>query len=345
MTVIAGYILTFVIGNPGATYSVTGGGGFTDSGTINQSGYASTTQAYAPGSYSITFTLGSATSTQSFTVPGDDGITYYFPPLAVTDPGTSGGAPATSTAAGSTAAPTSTAPLGPQTAPVATPVPVTAADSTPQYDFSWPAYNYGRYFTPTQAFLYIGNLYIDELIGFQYTLQGNKVPVFGYASTMLDAIGTGKTLIQGQLSINFISEGYLYTVLDQYTLSSSDPQEANELAATNLYQKYVSLQSNTNASLPTVQGQLATIKQQLLQLMANNPKLPSVLASAQQASRTSSNPVYRRPPFDILLRFEGADRTVEKRIENCVLVSNEQILGTNDDIVGESYGFIARSTR
>jgi hypothetical protein len=49
------------------------------------------------------------------------------------------------------------------------------------------------------------------------------------------AIGQGRSLVQGQIAINFISEGYLYAVLDNYqgSSTSSNPQqdELNQLVA------------------------------------------------------------------------------------------------------------------
>lgn len=339
------YSVFFSIGTPGASYAVTGPNGFTDSGTVGSNSIVGPSVGYPAGSYSITFSYQGATSApQAFQVGPGIGNTYSFPPVPVTDPGTTGGVSSTSTLPGAAAAATSANPTGPTTA-AATPsssVTVPGQGSTSNYPFSWPAYNYGKYFTPTQAFMYIGDLYIDELNGFQYTLQANRVPVFGYSSRFMDAVGTGKSLVQGQLTINFISDGYLYTVLDQYAQASAAPKAADEQAALNLVQQLAVLQSDPT---PAIQSQVAALKQQLNQLMAKNPNLPSVIAGAQKNSFQSFNAAYSRTPFDIVMQFEAGGRTVTKRIEGCVLTSNEQVLGENDTPILDAYGFIARSVR
>ena len=46
-----------------------------------------------------------------------------------------------------------------------------------------------------------------------WELQANLIPKFGYCSFKFDDVAQGKSLIQGQLAINFISPGYLIGVL------------------------------------------------------------------------------------------------------------------------------------
>jgi hypothetical protein len=334
----------FSIGTPGATYTVTGPDGFTDSGTVGSNSIVGPPVGYPAGNYSITFSYQGATSaTQSFQVGPGIGNTYAFPPVPVTDPGTTGGAAATTTVSGAAASATSANPTGPTSAAASasTSVVVPGQDAASSYPFSWPAYNYGKYFTPTQAFMYIGGLYIDELTGFQYTLQSNRVPVFGYSSRKMDAVGKGKSLVQGQFSINFISEGYLYTALNEYVQATANPQAADEQAALNIVQQLNSLQSSSSADAS--QDQIAALKLQLNQLLAKNSNIPSVISNSQNAGDVDYDPTNISTPFDIVMSFEGGGRTVTRTIKGCVLTSNEQVLGDNDTPILDAYGFIARS--
>ena len=47
---------------------------------------------------------------------------------------------------------------------------------------------------------------IDELDSVQFVLQDNKIPVYSYMGRYFAAIGQGRSLVQGQIAINFISE-------------------------------------------------------------------------------------------------------------------------------------------
>ncbi|MEN6526941.1 MAG: hypothetical protein ABFD84_13130 [Candidatus Polarisedimenticolia bacterium] len=70
-----------------------------------------------------------------------------------------------------------------------------------------------RYFTGAQASLFVGDVWIDEVYGVQFAASQNVVPVYGYASTLFDAVARGKALTQGYFEINFVEEGYLYAAL------------------------------------------------------------------------------------------------------------------------------------
>ena len=46
-----------------------------------------------------------------------------------------------------------------------------------------------------------------------WELQANLIPKFGYCSWKFDDIARGKSLVQGQLAINYVSSGYLILAL------------------------------------------------------------------------------------------------------------------------------------
>ena len=52
-------------------------------------------------------------------------------------------------------------------------------------------------------------IFIDEFNFIHWDLQANLIPKYGYCSEKFDDIAQGKSLIQGQLGINFVSPGYL----------------------------------------------------------------------------------------------------------------------------------------
>jgi hypothetical protein len=306
------------------------------SGVVDSSGsvyLSGVLGGYPPGSYDIHWSFQGVTRTDILNVVTGQSV-YTFPPLQVPDTGGSSG--------GAT-------PAAPKPIVASTP----KSSTNPIYPFTFPAYNYGKYFTPTQALMYIGGLFIDELNGFQYSLQSNKVPVFGYCSEMMDAVGVGKSLIQGQFNINFITDGYLYTVLNEHKRKNApipDKSSADSLAASNLMDQCAQLLSNNpEATRSTdIQNQINQIKQQIVQLSANNPSIPSQL-SAQSRQNIKGNPnhkiynaAYSRIPFNIVLEFEGGGRKITKIVRDCVLTGNEQIL-SDDSVILDGYSFIARS--
>lgn len=319
-TAAAGVPITLVISPAGASYQI----GSTI-GTIGSDGTGKTQDSFVPGTYSIIWTYNNGqTRTDPLVVVAGQTV-YTFPPLPVTDAG----------------ALTGTSSQGLQD--IANSSIITPGPSTPSYEFLYPNSNFGKYFTATQARMYIGNLFIDELAGFQFTLQENRVPIFGYCSRKMDAIGTGKGLVQGQFMINFISEGYLFTVLNEYATWYTSTPSTDEQS----FIKLLNIQKGLQSQIPsaTTAQQLNLIQQQKMQMLAHNPSLAAAYKQSQQTASLPPeyNAVYQKVPFDIELQMEGGGRTVTRWIRKCSLISNEQVFGDSDSTTMDCYGFMARS--
>jgi len=72
------------------------------------------------------------------------------------------------------------------------------------------------YFSSSQCFLYIGDVWVDEITSLEYVTQQNKTPIYGYASQLWDDCAAGQVIVQGQFTINFKEQGYLWSVLRRY---------------------------------------------------------------------------------------------------------------------------------
>jgi hypothetical protein len=228
-------------------------------------------------------------------------------------------------------------------------------------EFVAPNTGQGTYFTMTQARMYIGTMFIDELNGLQFALQDNKIPVFGYASRYYDSISQGKSLVQGQFTINFISEGYLVTVLKEYIAKINTPdvstivqqQQARLLTLTNQL-------SNPNGSDPGwTPSMIQSAKNEISKLAASLG--PAALANANGGISANvrlqndsilglpggdyPNAVYQDTSFDIVINYSGAGRVITRRLEDCHLISNESIMDHSGTPILDSYGFIARRLR
>lgn len=248
-------------------------------------------------------------------------------------------------------------PLDPDTS---TMLPAITPEQSPE--FVAPNTGQGTYFTMTQARMYIGNLFIDELNSLQFALQDNKIPIFGYASRFMDAVGQGKSLVQGQFTINFISEGYLTTVLKEYTATigtnttvptTTQQQQARLLTLTNQL-------SNPNGADPSwTPTMIQNAKNEIAKLAAALG--PDALALAQAGMSANvrdqldntlglaggdyPNAIYQDVPFDIVIQYSGAGRVVMRRLEQCFLISNECIMDQSGNPILDAYGFICRRLR
>lgn len=95
------------------------------------------------------------------------------------------------------------------------------------------------YFTGSQMFLYIGDVWVDEITSLEYVIQQQKIPLYGYASQLFDDTAAGRVLVQGSFTINFKEQGYLWAVLRRYfnitaaSLGVRSAKSDNQLLKTN----------------------------------------------------------------------------------------------------------------
>ena len=79
-----------------------------------------------------------------------------------------------------------------------------------------------EYFSGAQMFLYIGEVWVDEITSLRYITQQDKTPIYGYASQLWDDCAAGHVIVQGEFTINFKEQGYLWAVLDHYKKVMTD---------------------------------------------------------------------------------------------------------------------------
>lgn len=79
-----------------------------------------------------------------------------------------------------------------------------------------------EYFDETDMFLYIGDVWVDEIVHLAYSVEQQKTPIYGYASQLFDTTAAGHVIVTGQFSINFKEAGYLWTILRRYFRMSGD---------------------------------------------------------------------------------------------------------------------------
>jgi hypothetical protein len=72
------------------------------------------------------------------------------------------------------------------------------------------------YYSSSQMFLYIGDVWVDEVTSLRCDIQQNKTPLYGYASQLFDDTADGHVLVYGHFTINYKEAGYLWAVLRRY---------------------------------------------------------------------------------------------------------------------------------
>lgn len=228
------------------------------------------------------------------------------------------------------------------------------SESDVPYEFVYPNSEDGKYFQAAQARMYIGNHFVDELNLCQWTGAQNRIPIYGYRSNKFDAVGTGRSLVQGQLAINFISEGYMYILLKDFqkkiTSSLALPLDGiSDSLQTSIKGLYAARAKALAANKPTTYFDAL-----LVTSGKSSPQAAAYISSLLSSGPTSGssgphsqtirygNAIYLNIPFDIEVKLQGAGRTVTKVLKHCFLGANDFSFAHDGQTLLDSYSFIAR---
>lgn len=66
-----------------------------------------------------------------------------------------------------------------------------------------------NYWSPAQVRLYIDEVWLDDACAVRYVVQDDRTPKYGYFDRTFRAVARGRTIVSGELSINFRFNGYL----------------------------------------------------------------------------------------------------------------------------------------
>jgi len=212
---------------------------------------------------------------------------------------------------------------------------------------------YVGYFTSAQARLYIGSLFIDQMHTLQYALQQNNIPVFGYCSEFADAYARGRSLVQGQLVLNYVHQGYLRAALKQYaklsrSASASGSPPSTGAAIAGVLGKISDISQQGTSSANQELGGLA--QQKLTGLLAGSvpgdiDDAKSAMSAANTPYNPYNNPLYEHMVFDMRIEIGDGPQLTVRLLEDVKLGANEQIFDQSGQVISESYGFTARRLR
>lgn len=81
-----------------------------------------------------------------------------------------------------------------------------------------------EYYDASQMQLYIGDVFVDEITSLGYSCSQSKAPLYGYASQLFDDVAAGQVIVQGEFTINFKEQGYLWAILRRWHNIGADSE-------------------------------------------------------------------------------------------------------------------------
>lgn len=122
------------------------------------------------------------------------------------------------------------------------------------------------YYSGSDASIYFGDVFVDELMYIEYKLKEMVMPVYGYNSYRFDAVARGQRIVTGKFTIAFREAGFMFRLLEHigqlkersmptlsYLMDSSSPSKPQWVAGLEenldslLNRAYSDSSSKTNA--------------------------------------------------------------------------------------------------
>jgi len=233
-----------------------------------------------------------------------------------------------------------------------------------------------EYFSGSSVSVYIGDVWVDEIVNLSVQVTQVKTPIYGYASQLYDGISRGPVLVRGSFSINFKESGYLFVILDRFQTNMKSGKYIspiiknskkenhpnvlrsniermehfdkfpNDDTVANKYQAFQDLAGFAHEQYkgrPPGQGEAEDIFENYEDAVWG--KLNETQASLDSSARRADD--HRINDFDIYIMFgdwtnELANHTV-KKISQVHILGSSIVIDANGQPLAEDYSFIARN--
>jgi len=204
-----------------------------------------------------------------------------------------------------------------------------------------------KYFSGSQASLYLGDVWVDEIVNYSFTIQHNRTPVYGYGSQHWDFMPKGTIMVMGEFTINFKEPNYLWIILERYKkfkLAGKRTKSESEQLKEKQMQLGVSPETfaqDTRRSLNT----FFAAKTQDLQSVAEAIKL-NFNEEGLVVNQGKKREMLNHSSFSMVLGYgkPGSD-SVGERINDIQIMQKTKVLDSDGRPITETYSFIARDMR
>ena len=199
-----------------------------------------------------------------------------------------------------------------------------------------------EFYSGSQASIFIGDLWVDDICDWQYQINYSAAPIYGYGSQLYSHVAEGRVLVQGSFSINFREPNYLWAILKRYDFKSAADIKPNPLDA-----------KNTMGNLSYSQNDISYIndKRANLDLFFNTSK-PDELTTALQKERSfikekadTEEIDFTAKTFDITIGY-GTDLNEDspgQRLVGVKLIGSSKLITIDGSPIREQYNFFARN--
>ena len=190
-----------------------------------------------------------------------------------------------------------------------------------------------EYFCGSQAGLFIGDLWVDDIVQYDYNVSVSSQPIYGYGSTFHDQVINGRVDIQGSFVINFREPNYLWLIVQEHTKNWIKDYSLKKSTVVDPYSSatdYSSTQSRkANIDFFFKNRDASLAKDHLEKKLA-----PLVDVVSGDSEHMLSHP--------FTMKFEYGESGIFEQLEGVKIVATSKIIDSSGQPIKEVYRFVAR---
>ena len=194
-----------------------------------------------------------------------------------------------------------------------------------------------QYFSGTQASIFIADVWADDILALDYSVQHNRLPQFGYGSQHFDFLPQGNIIITGSFTINFREPNYLWFMLERFKkLNKPRDVRLKEQAKLSAEQKALTYPDDKRQRFDEFFNEInpGTAKANLLEQSREFNGIP------ENNKRENFNHV----SFNILIGYGNTlgPNSPGETIQDVHIMGKGKVINADGRPIQEQYNFIAR---
>lgn len=198
-----------------------------------------------------------------------------------------------------------------------------------------------QYFAGTQASLFIGDTWVDDVTSIDYQVHHSRTPVYGYGSQHFDFLPKGTILVSGSFTINFREPNYLWMILARY--KTFNPEDIRNGKTAKNKARYANLAKEELKTFPNDPRKNFDLfmNPSTGNAQAVKNELNNALVTKRHAGKKAER--FNHGIFAITLGY-GSDlaNAIGERINYVQIMGKSKVVMADGRPVQETYSFIAR---
>jgi hypothetical protein len=203
------------------------------------------------------------------------------------------------------------------------------------------------HFSGTQASLYIGDVWVDDVVNYSFRVEHSRTPVYGYGSQHYDLMPKGTIIVMGEFTVNFREPNYLWLIIERYKRFQRQGGRRTEQRNEKLKNK---IQDNTKTfgddSRANIDMFLNAKDGPSARLIRDNLDESFIDNSGVGSGSVTTREYWNHDSFQMIFGYgRSGENSIGERLSGVELMGKARVVQADGTPIQETYSFIGRDFR